>query len=86
MATQTEIYCMLKVTPQLLSTKVEIKVDYGENGFIALAGNELKDENEVVKKFTSIVDAFNYMASLGWQYVDSSASMGEFQYIMKKLI
>lgn len=84
MATQTEIYCMLKVTPHAFSTKVDVKVDYGDNGFINLAKYGLKDENEVVAKLTSVVDAFNYMASQGWKYLNASASLGEFQYIMIK--
>lgn len=64
MPSPTEKYCKLTTTKHTFSDKVDIEVDFGQE-----AGHE-KDE-ETVKTFTSVVDAFNYLASQGWELASS---------------
>jgi hypothetical protein len=68
---QKYVYCQLLMQPRAFSTKVNITVDYGqETNFFQ--DTRLRDEESgKLKKFNSIVDALNYMAEQGWEYIDS---------------
>ena len=67
---KVEQYCELVATPRLLSNRVTIDVDYGEERSV-WRDNRLKQDNGRVKKFNSTIDALNYMARDGWRLVNA---------------
>lgn len=64
---QGRIYCELVGTQQLLSKKITIKVDFGQQSKF-FSDDRLVDENGQVMVFNSMVDAMNYMGTLGWEF------------------
>lgn len=67
---RTEEYAELIATQKLFSTKVTITVDYGEVKNL-WKDNRVKDDNGKVTSFNTVVDAMNYMNSLGWEFVNA---------------
>ena len=64
---QGKIYCELVGTQRLLSTKVTVEVDFGQQSKF-FADNRLVDEKGQVIIFNSMIDALNYMGALGWEF------------------
>ena len=85
-----EQYCMVTEIPKSFSTAVNISVDFGQQGKM-FGVQRIKDEEGKVKSFNSIVDALNYMASLGWELASTSFTVSSpdtytAKYIMKKKV
>ena len=85
---KVEQYCEVVATPRLLSTKVTIDIDYGEERSI-WRDNRLKEEGGRVKKFNSVIDALNYMARDGWRLVNAfpvttSTNTFIYHYVFRK--
>ncbi|MBL7732913.1 MAG: hypothetical protein JNM88_17200, partial [Chitinophagaceae bacterium] len=57
---KVEQYCEIVATAKMLSNKVTIEVDYGEERSF-WKNNRLKDEDGKIKKFNTVIDALNYM-------------------------
>lgn len=73
MASAPARYClMLATSTSLLSRKVSISVDYGEEASF-LADQRVRDSAGRVAKFNSVIDAMNYLSSQGWVFVDAYA-------------
>ncbi|MEP7233632.1 MAG: hypothetical protein ABI691_25450 [Ginsengibacter sp.] len=68
--TKVEQYCELVAQYRLLSRKVNIDVDYGDERKF-FKDYRLKDETGKLKKFNSVVDALNYMGQQGWKLVNA---------------
>lgn len=69
--TRVEQYCRLVAQNRLLSNKVNIDVDYGDERKL-FSDNRLRDEETGrIKKFNTVVDALNYMGSQGWILVNA---------------
>ena len=90
---QTEQYCLLMATAttRLLSPKVTITLDYGqETGIWANNDNRIKDETGRVQAFNSIVDALNYMNSRGWEFVNAYVlpvqTQNVYHYLMRRRV
>jgi hypothetical protein len=64
-----EQYCEVIATPRLLSNKVTLEVNYGEEQSY-WKDNRLKSEG-TLKKFNSVIDALNYMGKEGWLFVNA---------------
>jgi len=67
-------YCELVGTPKLLSTKLIIQVDYGQDKGGLFSANDSRVRDEVtgkVKSFNSMVDALNFMGGEGWEFVQA---------------
>ena len=62
-----KVYCELLGTQKFMSTKVTISVDFGQERKF-FGDNRMVDENGNVQLFNSMVDAMNYMGSLGWEF------------------
>jgi hypothetical protein len=67
---KVEQYCKLVVTPRLLSTKVTIAVDYGEERSV-WKDNRLKNDDGKLIKFNTEIDALNYLGKQGWKLVNA---------------
>lgn len=72
-----EQYCQVIATPRLLSNKVTIDIDFGEEkGF--WRDKRLKSDDGKIKKFNTIIDAINYMGRNGWIFINAyPVRMGE---------
>jgi len=68
--TKVEQYAEVVATQRLLSNKVAINVDYGEERKF-WKDNRVKDDEGRVKKFNTIVDALNYMGRQNWRLVST---------------
>ena len=62
--TKIEQYCQVIVTPRMLSNKVTIDIDFGEEKSF-WADTRLKTYDGKLKKFNTVVDALNFMGKEG---------------------
>lgn len=88
--TTIEQYCRLVANGRILSTKVNIDLDFGEERKMFGGDTRLKDEmTGKLKKFNSTVDALNYMGSQGWTLVNAfpmtEANSTVYHFYFKKL-
>jgi hypothetical protein len=63
---QEKNYCELVGTQKLLTGKVVVQVDFGQQSYGK--DNRLVDDKGEVMTFNSMVDAMNYMSKLGWEF------------------
>ena len=84
---KVEQYAEVIATPRLLSNKVTIDIDYGEERSI-WRDNRLKEDNGKLKKFNTVIDALNYMGRDGWKLVNAFpitvGSSQVYHYVFKK--
>lgn len=70
-STKLEQYCRLVAQNRVLSNRVNIDVDYGDERKL-FSDNRMRDEETGrIKKFNTVVDALNYMGSQGWTLVNA---------------
>lgn len=67
---KVEQYCQLIATPGLLSNKVTIDIDFGEEKSF-WRDSRLKSYDGRFKKFNTIIDALNYMGRDGWTFINA---------------
>ena len=67
---KVEQYCQLILMQRLLSNKVTIDLDFGEEKSF-WNDNRLKTANGKIKKFNTIIDAMNYMGTAGWIFINA---------------
>lgn len=86
--TKVEQYCEVIATPRLLSNKVTLEVNYGEEKSY-WRDTRLKNDDGKLKKFNTIIDALNYMGKQGWIFVNAyPVKIGDvviYHYGFKKL-
>lgn len=86
------IYCELVGTERLLSSKIIVTVDFGqETSFWTGASKQyLVDSNGKAIKFNSMVDAMNYMGKIGWKfeqaYVVTTSQQNVYHWLLSKEI
>ena len=68
--TKVEQYCEVIATPRLLSNKVTLEVNYGEEKSY-WRDTRLKNDDGKLKKFNTIIGALNYMGKQGWTFVNA---------------
>ena len=68
--TTVEQYCQVIATPKLLSNKVTIEIDFGEERSV-WKDNRLRTYNGKLKKFDTIIDALNFMGREGWSFINA---------------
>lgn len=64
---QKRVFCEIVGTQGFMSKKVTVTIDLGQ-AKSAFKWQGLVDENGEPMKFNSMVDAMNYMGSLGWEF------------------
>jgi hypothetical protein len=69
-SSQVEQYCQVIVTPRLLSNKVTIDIDYGEEKSY-WNDTRLRTDAGRLKKFNTVIDALNYMGREGWVFINA---------------
>jgi hypothetical protein len=65
-----EQYCQVIATPRLLSNKVTIDIDFGEEKSY-WRDTRLKTYDGRFKKFNTIIDALNFMGKEGWVFINA---------------
>ncbi len=76
-SSKVEQYCQVIATPRLLSNKVTIDIDFGEEKSF-LRDTRFKTDDGKIKKFNTIIDALNYMGREGWIFINAyPVRMGE---------
>ncbi len=65
-----EQYCQVIATPRLLSNKVTIDIDFGEQKSY-WRDERLKTYDGKLKKFNTIIDALNFMGKEGWFFINA---------------
>jgi hypothetical protein len=73
-----------------LNNKVTINVDFGqENKIFSAKDTQLKDENGILLKFNSMIDALNFWYKNGYEFVNAyTITMGNqnvYHFLMKKI-
>jgi hypothetical protein len=67
---KVEQYCQIIATPRLLSNRVTIDIDFGEEKRVR-RDNRLKTYDGKLRKFNSVIDALNYMGKDGWIFINA---------------
>ena len=87
--TKIEQYCQIIATPRLLSNKVTINIDFGEEKSF-WSENRLKTYDGKLKKFNTIIDALNFMGKEGWSFINafpvSNGNIELYHFAFKKLV
>lgn len=82
-------YCEIVGVMQFMSTKVKVYIDLGESEK-AWHDHQLVDENGEKIKFSSMIEALNYMSDRGWELEQAYSAVSEkssaTRYIMSKVI
>ncbi|MEO8961229.1 MAG: hypothetical protein ABI325_05065 [Ginsengibacter sp.] len=65
-----EQYCQVIATPRLLSNKVTISIDFGEEKSF-WSDNRIKSIDGKLKKFNTVIDALNFMGREGWFFINA---------------
>jgi len=68
--TKIEQYCQIIAIPRLLSNKVTIDIDFGEEKSF-WRDTRLKTYDGKLKKFNTIIDALNFMGKEGWLFINA---------------
>lgn len=82
-----KVFCELLGTAKFMSAKINVQVDFGQNPY---KDSRIVDENGKTKTFNSMVDAMNFMGSLGWEfeqaYVVTVGSQNVYHWLLSKTI
>lgn len=82
-----EQYCQVIVTPRLLSNKVTIDIDFGEEKSF-WRDNRLKTYQGKLQKFNTVIDAMNFMGKDDWKFLNAypvtSANTTIYHFAFKK--
>ena len=74
---KVEQYCQVIATPKLLSNRVTIDIDFGDEKSL-WSDTRLKTDAGKIRKFNTIIDALNYMGKEGWIFINAfPVKMGE---------
>lgn len=84
-------YCTIVGFRTGFGKRVKISVDYGQEKKYWTNESVIKNEDGKAKKFESMMDALNYMASVdGWEfvqaYVISYSNQSVYHFLMKRQI
>ena len=85
--TTNRVYCELLGVNKPLSTKCTVTIDYGQE---VKLGNDtrLVDSDGKPITFNSMVDAMNYMGTMGWKfetaYVVTTANQNIYHWLLSK--
>lgn len=69
-SSKVEQYCQVIATSRLLSNKVTIDIDFGDEKSF-WRDTRLKTDAGRLKKFNTVIDALNYMGREGWIFINA---------------
>jgi hypothetical protein len=84
-------YIQIVGTSKLLSNKVSIEIDFGqENKYWVNKDTQVKDENGKLMIFNSMIDALNFMSKNGYEFVNAYtitiSNQNIYHYILRKKV
>ena len=86
-SSKVEQYCQVIASPRLLSNKVTIDIDFGEEKSY-WRDSRLKSYDGKLKKFNTVIDALNFMGRDGWKFINAypvtSGSTVTYHFAFKK--
>jgi len=76
-------------TSKLLSTKVVVNIDFGQRDkFFKTKDTQIRDENDKLVEFNSMIDALNFMSKNGYGFVQAYAitqgNQNVYHFLMRK--
>jgi hypothetical protein len=82
-------YVQIVGTSKLLSNKLTIEIDFGqENKIFSAKDTQVKDTNGKLLVFNSMIDALNFMSENGYDFVSAHTitigNQNVYHYILKK--
>ncbi|WP_338876926.1 hypothetical protein WBJ53_14820 [Spirosoma sp. SC4-14] len=82
-------YVQIVGTSKLLSNKLTIEIDFGqENSYWSQRDTQLRDANDKLLTFNSMIDALNFMTSHGYEFIQAYAfsvsSQNVYHYLLRK--
>ncbi len=86
-STMLEEYCSVLARSRLLSEEVTIAIDFGDN---PNNRKRLRDRKGDILKFSSVIDALNFLGEQGWKLVNAfpvnatANSAPQYTYIFKR--
>lgn len=84
------VYCELLGTAKFMSSKVNVKADFGQSTSFWKGVAYLTDENGKAISFNSMVDAMNYFGDQGWEFVQAyivtEGNQNVYHWLLKKEI
>jgi hypothetical protein len=87
-STSKYVYCELVGIPKLLSLKVNVSVDYGDERYLFKDTRMRDEQTGKLTSFNSMVDALNYMGSKDWEFVQAyvvfNGSTNVYRWLLKK--
>jgi hypothetical protein len=87
-SSKIEQYCQVVATPRLLSNKVTIDIDFGDEKSY-WRDTRLKTLEGKVQKFNTIIDVLNFMGREGWVFINAypvhQANTEIFHFAFKKV-
>ncbi len=79
-------YVEIVGTAKAFSTKLNIKIDFGQE--INFKSTKIKDKNGKPMVFNSMIDALNFMSENGYEYIDAYAvtesNSNIYHYLLKR--
>lgn len=79
-------FCLLLAIGKFLSKEVDISIDYGQDSTV-FEDTRIRDKNGKIINFNSVIDALNYMESIGWEFVNAYAitigNQNVYHYLLK---
>ena len=90
-----KVYCLFTSDPLVLSDEIHVDVDYGQDARLVSLDRRLYDEKGKALKFNSVMDAVNYMCTLGWELEEAGQVMVPasgstenpvYRWVMSKLV
>lgn len=84
------VYCQLLLTTVFETPKGRIEIDFGQDKSFTPDASYIDMVKRKIKKYSSMVDALNYMATQGWE-MDQATTLTErsyhtFHWLLKKKI
>ena len=94
---QHMVFCEIVGTQKFLKMEVNVGIDFGQEEAMRMnffggtaARNKLVDDNGKPLTFHSMVDAMNFMGTLGWKfeqaYVVTTGSQNVYHWLLSKII
>ncbi|TKK69272.1 hypothetical protein FC093_08105 [Ilyomonas limi] len=73
-AQKVEKFCEISTTWKSFNRGVNISIDFGkDSSLFSFKDKTIKKKLLLVTKYTSVVDALNYMSALGWSLVNTTS-------------
>jgi len=79
-------YAKIYSQPNLNNKRISVCIDFGQSRK-ASNDNRIRADSGELQKFNSMIDALNYMAEEGWEFVQAySPAPNYYHYLIRKIV